>query len=56
MSSPQKIVRDRVISQVGYVPSSDKLNKYAEYLDKTDIYNGPRTATTGTTCLRTATT
>lgn len=42
MSSPQQMVRDWALSQVGYVPSSGKFNKYTEYLDRTNIYNGPK--------------
>ena len=39
MSSPQEMMRDSALAEVSYTPSSDKLNKYAEYLDKVDIYN-----------------
>ena len=39
MSSPQEMMRDSALAEVGYTPSSDKLNRYAEYLDKVDIYN-----------------
>ncbi len=42
MASPQEMVRDWALGEVGYVPSSGKYNKYAEYLDKTNIYNGPK--------------
>ena len=42
MSSSQEMVCDWALSQVGYVPSSGKFNKYAEYLDRTNIYNGPK--------------
>lgn len=39
MSSPQEMMRDSALAEVGYTPSSDKLNRYAEYLDMVDIYN-----------------
>ena len=42
MSSPQEMVRDWALAEVGYVPSTGKYNKYAEYLDRTDLYNGPK--------------
>ena len=31
MSSPQEMMRDSALVEVGYTPSSDKLNRYAEY-------------------------
>lgn len=42
MSTPQERVRDWVLAEVGYVPSYGKYNKYAEKLDKTNAYNGPK--------------
>lgn len=54
MSAPQEMVRDWALAEVGYVPSTGKYNKYAEYLDRTDLYNGLRTDTTTVTCSRTA--
>ena len=42
MGSPQQKVVDWAIAQVGYVANSDKTNKYAAYMDKTGLYNGPK--------------
>ena len=42
MSTPQERVRDWALGEVGYVPSYGKYNKYAEALDKTNAYNGPK--------------
>ena len=39
MSTPQERVVALAKSQVGYVPPVGKWNKYAEALDKTDLYN-----------------
>ena len=42
MATPQERVRDWALSEVGYVPSYGKYNKYAEKLDQTGAYNGPK--------------
>ena len=42
MATPQERVRDWVLGEVGYVPSYGKYNKYAEKLDQTNAYNGPK--------------
>lgn len=39
MSTPQERVVALAKSQVGYYPTHGKFNKYAEALDKTDLYN-----------------
>lgn len=39
MASPQERVAELARSQVGYVPPQGKWNKYAEALDRTDLYN-----------------
>lgn len=39
MSSPQERVVALAKSQVGYIPPVGKYNRYAEALDKTDLYN-----------------
>lgn len=40
--TPQQKVVDWALAQVGYVANSDKTNKYAAYMDKTGLYNGPK--------------
>lgn len=40
--TPQEKVKEWALSQVGYVPSYGKYNKYAEALDKLGVYNGPK--------------
>lgn len=42
MATPQEMVRDWALAEVGYVPTSGKHNKYAAQLDATNIYNGPK--------------
>ena len=42
MTTPQEMVRDKALAEVGYVPPQGKFNKYAEALDKTSIYNGAK--------------
>lgn len=42
MSTPQERVVALAKSQVGYHPTHGKFNKYAEALDKTDLYNFPK--------------
>lgn len=42
MSTPQQRVVDWAVGEVGYVPSYAKYNKYAEKLDKTNLYNGAK--------------
>lgn len=42
MSTPQQKVVDWALAQVGYVANADKTNKYAAYMDKTGLYNGPK--------------
>lgn len=42
MASSQEMVRDWALGEVGYVPATGKHNKYAEYLSRTGIHNGPK--------------
>lgn len=42
MATPQQRVVEKATSQVGYVASAGKHTKYAQELDRTDVYNGAK--------------